>query len=43
VEYGWRGERNVNEFAEKVVRFGVTLTGWEQWSRRRPPVDDDDW
>jgi hypothetical protein len=43
VEYGWRGTKDETEYLEHVVRFGVTLTGVEQWSRRRPPDEDDDW
>jgi hypothetical protein len=43
LEYGWRGEKDVSEFAESFVRFGVTLTGWEHWGRRQLPPEDDDW
>ena len=43
VEYGRRGRHGESEFVEEVVRFGVTLTGSERWTRRRPPEDDGDW
>jgi hypothetical protein len=43
VEYGWRGKKDETEFLEHVVRFGVTLTGVEQWSRRPEPKEEDDW
>lgn len=43
VEYGWRGEEGVTEYLENLVRFGVTITGWEKWNPRRKPDEDDDW
>jgi hypothetical protein len=44
VEYAWRGQHDVTEFYEQSVRIGVTLTGFEEWSGRRPPEDaTDDW
>ncbi|NNE43822.1 MAG: hypothetical protein HKN12_06420 [Gemmatimonadetes bacterium] len=43
VEYGIRGEQDTNEYREHLVRVGITLTGWEQWTRRRLPPEDDDW
>lgn len=43
VEYARRGDAD-SEYEEQVVRFGVTLTGLEEWTRRRPPeADADDW
>jgi hypothetical protein len=39
-EYGWRGERDVSEFYEQFVRFGLTLTGHETWTRRPPPEEE---
>jgi hypothetical protein len=41
-EYGWHGEAGVSEFYEQFVRFGMTLTGIERWTRRRSPGEDDD-
>jgi hypothetical protein len=44
VEYAWRGKPDDTEFYEQVVRFGVTLTGIEEWQRRRPPEEEtEDW
>jgi hypothetical protein len=43
VEYGWRGQADDSEYQEHVVRFGVTLTGLEQWSRTPRPQGEDDW
>lgn len=44
LEYAWRGEADRSEFYEQVVRFGITLTGAEEWSgRRRPESEADDW
>ncbi|MBZ0270023.1 PorT family protein, partial [bacterium] len=43
VEYAWRGVKDESEYLEQVVRFGVTLTGFEEWTRRRPPEAEDDW
>lgn len=44
LEYAWRGEADISEFREQVVRFGVTLTGLEEWQGRRPPEDEtEDW
>ncbi|MAF27255.1 MAG: hypothetical protein QF819_02125 [Gemmatimonadota bacterium] len=40
VEYGWRGEKDESEFREDVFRFGITLTGFEAWTRRPPPEED---
>ena len=42
VEYGRRGEKDTNEYYEEIFRIGLTLTGLEEWGRRRPP-DDEDW
>jgi len=42
-EYGWRGGNDDADYLEHFVRFGVTLTGWEEWTRRRQPPEDDDW
>jgi hypothetical protein len=39
IEYGRRGD-NDNEFQEQFVRFAATLTGFERWTRRRPPEED---
>jgi hypothetical protein len=39
IEYGRRGDSD-NEFQEQFVRFGATLTGFERWTRRRPPEED---
>jgi len=39
VEYGRRGNKET-EFREQFVSFGVTLTGFERWARRRPPEED---
>ncbi len=39
-EYGWRGERDVSEFYEQFVRFGLTLSGHEVWTRRPPPEEE---
>jgi hypothetical protein len=39
-EYGWRGERDVTEFYEKFVRFGLTLSGHEMWTRPAPPEEE---
>lgn len=43
LEYGWRGEKDVTEYLERFVRFGVTLTGWESWARLPRPEEEDDW
>ncbi len=44
LEYGWRGKKDESEYHEQFVRLGVTLTGFEDWSRRRPPEpEDEDW
>lgn len=44
VEYARRGEADVSEFYEQSVRVGLTLTGQEEWSGRRPPEDEtEDW
>lgn len=43
LEYGWRGVVDQSEYYEQMVRFGVTLTGFEEWSRRRPPEAEEDW
>jgi hypothetical protein len=44
VEYVRRGDPDASEFHEQVVRFGVTLTGFEEWTGRRPPEDEtEDW
>jgi hypothetical protein len=43
LEYGRRGDSAESEFAEKIWRFGVTLTGSEPWSRRPPPETEEDW
>jgi hypothetical protein len=43
LEYGWRGVRDETEYYEQLVRFGVTLTGLEKWSRRRKPEEEEDW
>jgi hypothetical protein len=42
-EYFWRGD-GASEFQEQGVRIGVTLTGVEDWARRRPPEEESgDW
>jgi len=43
LEYGWRGVVDESEYYERVVRFGMTMTGFEEWSRRRPPEAEGDW
>ncbi len=44
LEYGWRGKKDESEYHEQFVRLGVTLTGFEEWSGRRPPEpEDEDW
>lgn len=43
LEYGWRGRKNTNEYQEHFVRFGVTLTGWEKWTRPERPAEGEDW
>lgn len=43
LEYGWRGVQDESEYSENFVRFGVTLTGLEAWTRRRPPEAEEDW
>lgn len=43
MEYAWRGVHDESEYYEQVVRFGVTLTGFEEWTRRRPPEAEEDW
>ena len=43
-EYGRRGKHDESEFHEQFVRVGITLTGFEEWTRRRPPeTGTDDW
>jgi len=42
LEYGRRGSGDT-EFFEEIWRFGVTLTGSEPWTRRRPPEAEGDW
>ena len=42
VEYGWHGEKDASEYYEQFVRFGMTLTGIERWTRRRSPAEEDD-
>lgn len=39
IEGGQRGG-DENEFRESFVRFGLTLTGFEKWSKRRPPEEE---
>lgn len=44
VEYARRGKPDESEFYEQTVRLGLTLTGQEEWSGRRPPEDEtEDW
>ena len=43
VDVGWRGDESENEFSERYVRFGLTLTGFEVWSRPAKPEAEDDW
>lgn len=44
LEYGQRGDPDEREFGEQVWRAGLTLTGSERWSRRRPPEEEtEDW
>ncbi|HMB71429.1 MAG TPA: hypothetical protein VKU85_19125, partial [bacterium] len=43
LEYGWRGVADESEYYEQFVRFGLTLTGFEEWSLRRPPEAEEDW
>lgn len=44
LEYGWRGTRGESEYYEQFVRFGMTLTGLEDWAGRRAPESDtEDW
>lgn len=44
VEYGRRGKQDESEYFEQFVRLGISLTGFEEWSGRRPPeTDTDDW
>jgi hypothetical protein len=38
LEYGRRGN-DETEFREQFVRFGVTLTGFEKWTGRKPPEE----
>ncbi len=40
LEYGRRGGGE-NEFREQFVRFGVTLTGFERWTKRRAPEEEE--
>ena len=43
-EYGQRGKHDESEFYEQFVRVGITLTGFEEWSKRRSPeAGADDW
>jgi hypothetical protein len=44
-EYGWRGTKDDTEYYEQFVRFGLTLTGVEKWTRRRSPEEEEegDW
>jgi hypothetical protein len=39
VEFGLRGDDS-NEFQEQFWRFSATLSGFERWTRRRPPEQD---
>lgn len=39
-EYGRRGQED-NEFRETFYRFGVTLVGFEKWTKRRPPESEE--
>ena len=44
LEYGWRGDSAETEFGETFYRFGLSLAGFESWTRRRPPeAEEDDW
>jgi hypothetical protein len=43
LDFGQRGDESENEFAEKFVRFGLTLTGFEGWNRPAKPEAEDDW
>ncbi|MCA9750963.1 MAG: hypothetical protein KC591_02135 [Gemmatimonadetes bacterium] len=42
LEYGWRGDAST-EYEEKFVRFGVSVSGYEEWSRRTAPEAEEDW
>ena len=43
VEYGRRGDAGESEFFEEIWRVGVTLTGKENWTRRRKPKAEEEW